>query len=42
MHNPIIMISVRVENILKPIAKWVFSIGILGSIDMQAEINANQ
>ncbi len=36
------MIPGHVKDILEPIAKWIFSIGILGSIHMQAQINTNK
>jgi len=42
MYDTIIMIPGRPENILKPVSKWVFSIRILGSINMQTQINANK
>ena len=42
MDDTIVMVPWQVKNIHKPVAKWIFSIGILRAIYMQAQINANK
>ena len=42
MHDPIIMIPGHIKSIFKPVSKWIFSISVLRSVNMEAQINADK
>jgi hypothetical protein len=39
MYDPVIMVPFQVQHVLQPVAKRVFSIGILCTINMQKEVD---
>ena len=41
MNDPVIGVPIKTEVVFQPIAKWILSISVLRSINMQAHVNAN-
>ena len=41
MYNTIILVSRSMKNVLEPVSKGIFGIGVLRSINVEAQVNTN-